>query len=524
MKRLFDSDLEAPLLTQLDHSGGGLRRAEATHLADQAHHYPGRLDQWDTPEGAEPQLPELDQPTEAAIADLPPLPDEDPQGFLPVLRNRAFLALWSGQVFSQLADKVYLVLMIMIITNHFQSADQTVSGWVSSIMVAFTIPAVLFGSVAGVFVDHWSKQLVLVATNLLRGGLVLALPLLLWLSQGWSPLGNTPVGFAALLGITFCVSTLTQFFAPAEQAVIPLVVDRRHLLSANSLYTMTMMASVIVGFAVGEPLLAWADGFLSRLTLAWLPLPQGYDLGKELLVGGCYVLAGLLLLLVRTQERVNPTQDDLPPIWENIRDGLRYLREKQKVRAAMLQLIILFSIFAALSVLAVRLAEVMPALKPSQFGFLLAAGGVGMAIASVGIGYFGQRFGRSQLSLYGSIGMGISLAVLTLLTDHLAASLGVLVVFGACAALVGIPMQTTVQEETPEAMRGKVFGLQNNAINIALTLPLALAGVAETWLGLHVVFLVLGAVAIASGVLTWSLDRSTPAEPASSVTKHTPIR
>ena len=74
-------------------------------------------------------------------------------GFLPVLKNRNFLALWSGQVFSQLADKVYLVLMIAIIASRFQSENQTISGWVSAIMMAFTIPAVLFGSVAGVFVN-----------------------------------------------------------------------------------------------------------------------------------------------------------------------------------------------------------------------------------------------------------------------------------------------------------------------------------------------------------------------------------
>ncbi|NEQ87931.1 MAG: MFS transporter, partial [Moorea sp. SIO2I5] len=68
------------------------------------------------------------------------------KGFLPVLKNSNFLALWSGQVFSQLADKVYLVLMIALITSRFQDADQTISGWVSAVMIAFTIPAVLFGS------------------------------------------------------------------------------------------------------------------------------------------------------------------------------------------------------------------------------------------------------------------------------------------------------------------------------------------------------------------------------------------
>ncbi|WP_390883398.1 MFS transporter [Kovacikia minuta] len=167
---------------------------------------------------------------------------EPERGFLPVLRNRNFLTLWSGQVFSQLADKVYLVLMIALIANRFQAGGQTISGWVSSIMIAFTIPAVLFGSIAGVFVDRWPKKTVLVITNLLRGALVFSLPPLLWISKGWAPLAGLPVGFCVLLGITFLVSTLTQFFAPAEQSAIPLIVERRHLLSANSLYTTTMMA------------------------------------------------------------------------------------------------------------------------------------------------------------------------------------------------------------------------------------------------------------------------------------------
>ncbi|MFW6358429.1 MAG: arabinose efflux permease, partial [Chroococcales cyanobacterium] len=110
------------------------------------------------------------------------------KGFLPVLKNTRFLILWSGQVFSQLADKVYLVLMIAIIASHFQQENQSISGWVSAMMIAFTIPAILFGSLAGVYVDRWSKKTVLVATNLLRGGLVLAVPALLWLVQDLPPL------------------------------------------------------------------------------------------------------------------------------------------------------------------------------------------------------------------------------------------------------------------------------------------------------------------------------------------------
>lgn len=422
-------------------------------------------------------------------------------GFAPVLKNRNFLALWSGQVFSQLADKVYLVLMISLIASRFQDTNQTISGWVSVLMIFFTIPAVLFGSVAGVFVDRWSKKAVLVSTNILRGILVLAVPTLLWITQDWKSFYDLPVGFYVLLGITFLVSTLTQFFAPAEQAAIPLIVKEENLLSANSLYTTTMMGSLIIGFAVGEPVLALADTLVQQLFSGW-------DFGKELVVGGFYVIAGLLLLLLKTGENREKPEGEPPHVWQDIREGLSYVKHHRLVRNALIQLVILFSVFAAISVLAVRLAETLPGMKASQFGFLLSAAGVGMAIGAAILGYWAQKLSHAQLSLYGSVGMAAALVGVGLFTNHLGLTLLMTTMLGGFASMVGIPMQTTIQAETPPEMRGKVFGLQNNAINIALSLPLALAGVAETWLGLRTVFFGLAALVIAGGVLNWYISRT----------------
>lgn len=420
-----------------------------------------------------------------------------PAGLWPVFRNRNFLTLWSGQVFSQIADKIYLVLMIAIISTSFKSADQTISGWVSAIMIAFTIPAVLFGSLAGVYVDRWRKKPVLVLTNILRGLLVATLPMLLWLTHGWDVFG-LPVGFYILLAVTFLVSTLTQFFAPAEQAVIPLIVKEHNLLPANSLYTTTMMASVIVGFAVGEPLLALADTWLA-------PLDRGTGVGKSVLVGVSYAIAGILLLLMTTNEAKADDTTESPHPWDDIKDGLAYLQKQVQVRSALIQLIVLFSVFAALAVLAVRLAEVIPTISSSQFGFLLAAGGVGLAIGAIIIGQFGQRFSRPQLALIGSLGMATMLSGLSLAPAQLWPSVCLIGGLGLFGAMVGIPMQTTIQEQTPEDMRGKVFGLQNNVVNIALSLPLAIAGIAETFLGLRVVFGFLAMLVAIGGFVTWSL-------------------
>ncbi|MGL5034657.1 MAG: MFS transporter [Microcystaceae cyanobacterium] len=441
------------------------------------------------------------------------------QGFGPVLRNPRFLALWFGQIFSQMADKFYLVLMIALIASHYQGVGQSISGWVSAIMIANTIPAIVFGSLAGVYVDRWTKKEVLVISNFIRGVLVLIIPPLLWFAQqrkldislGWLPTFlrrwnatehetfSLPLGFAFLLMITFLVSTLTQFFAPAEQSALPLVVRRRNLLAANSLNTLTSMAVLIIGFAIGEPLLALADKFLGKVEGAW-------DVGKVAIVGGAYLIAGCILLLLKTGEKYTKPTGNEPHVFADILDGIRYLNANHRVRNALIQLLILFSIFAALSVLAVSIASYIPTLKASQFGFLLAAGGVGMAIGAVSLGNIGQKFSQIQLSLWGSLGMSLCLALLAIFHQSLFFTLLIILVLGLFASLVGVPMQTLMQVETPPELHGKVFGLENNANNIALSLPLALAGVAESLFGLTPVLLSLSAMAIAGGLVTWYIS------------------
>ncbi|NJK34167.1 MAG: MFS transporter [Oscillatoriales cyanobacterium SM2_2_1] len=406
-----------------------------------------------------------------------------------VLANRNFLSLWSGQVFSQIADKIFLVLIIAIVSHRFQIEGQPISGWVSSVMVSFTIPAILFGSVAGVYIDRWSKKWVLVGTNLLRGGMVLMIPLLLGLVPGAEP------AFWGLLGITFLVSTFTQFFTPAEQSVIPLIVEKNQLLAANSLYTTTIMGALILGFALGEPMLAIAEKILP-------------DWGQEVLVGGCYLLAGAVLLSLRTQEAINLRPMEPPHVWQDLREGLRYIQQQPNLQAALWNLISTFSIIAAMTVLAVRLAEVMPEIRSEQFGFLLADASIGMAIGAVLVARFGDRLSRRRLALIGSMGMAGFMVLLGFCTARFWFGLSAIAGVGVFAGLCVIPMQTVMQEETAEEVRGKVFGLQNNAVNIALSLPLAVAGVAESYFGLEAVIWGLGAIALLTGMIAWSLTRS----------------
>ncbi len=266
-----------------------------------------------------------------------------------------------------------------------------------------------------------------------------------------------------------------------------------------------MMSAAIVCFAICEQVREWAD--------LWVNNISGLHSGNSLAVGCSYILAGGLIQLMRVHEPKEHTAED-SHIWADIQDGLAYLRQNPLVRGALIRLVVLFSVFAALAVLAVRIAEVIPTLDTDQFGLLLSAGSLGLGLGAIVVGQFGQRLPRARLGVVGTLGMATGLVFLSLFTTQFWWAIASLTGFGFFSALLGIPAQTTIQEKTPPAMRGKIFGLQNNAVNIALSLPLALAGIAEQFVGLRLTLLGLAALIVMANFSTWYFDRP-PASPAS---------
>ena len=410
---------------------------------------------------------------------LPIEPPSSSNGFQALLKNKPFLALWIGQLLSQVADKVFFVLLIALLENYQPIAGMK-NSMRSTLMIAFTLPAIFFGSAGGIFVDRFSKKQVLVASDVIRGLLTLAIP---WL----------PRQFGVLLVVTFVISTVTQFFAPAEQAAIPLLVKRENLMAANALFTTTMMGALIVGFAVGEPLLSWAKDW-------------GTDYGRELLVGGLYLLSAALMQLIPFKEKpLTSAEGAMVHPWSDFKAGLRYLQKNRLVWNAMLQLTILYSVFAALTVLTIDLAAEI-GLKSTQFGFILAASGVGMVFGAAILGHWGDRFHHKPLPLIGFLSMAFVLGVFTFV-NQLWLGLGLSALLGVGASLIGVPMQTLIQEQTPPQMHGKVFGFQNNAVNIALSLPLAITGPLTDALGLRSVLVGMSILVGVMGIWAWQNTR-----------------
>src|SRR4028119_1164266 len=97
---------------------------------------------------------------------LPAEPPTRTSGFHALLKNRPFMVLWFGQVVYQVADKVFFVWLISILDSYESLAFA--NSMRSALMVAFTLPAILFGSAAGIFVDRFPQKQMMIGTDGIR--------------------------------------------------------------------------------------------------------------------------------------------------------------------------------------------------------------------------------------------------------------------------------------------------------------------------------------------------------------------
>jgi MFS family permease len=407
---------------------------------------------------------------------LPAKTPNETNSFKGLLRNRSFMWLWAGQALSQVADKILIVFSISLLSTYRIPASLAASSS-SAILIATTIPAIVFGAAAGIFVDRYLKQRIMVLSNLLRSALVMSIVLL-------------PKELVLLLLVIFAISTVTQVFTPAEQSITPLVVKPEHLLTANSLSTITLLGSVVVGFPIG----------------GWLVKQNFGNFGHAIFLGSVYLCAALCCELMQSRE-VLPRQvgpKSYNPIPEFM-DGIRYLQSNRLIQQAMIQLTILFATITALQVLSIKLVVEM-GLDKTQFSLLVSATGAGLMVGAAMLGTWGNRLRNQPLPL-----VGFSIITLMLvgyiLFKQLWSSIFISVILGFGAALIAVPMQTLIQEKTPESMRGKVFGFQNNAVNVALSLPLAISGPLADRFGLNAVLIGMSLAIAGAGIWVWRNNR-----------------
>lgn len=411
--------------------------------------------------------------------------------YLSVLSIPAFRSLWLGQLFSQLA--VNTLLFVLALRLYQATGTNTA---VSGLFLAYGIPAVLFGMIAGTAVDHLDKRRVLVYCDAVRAVLVV---LLFFLS------GNI---FLVYL-VTLVNAVITQFYVPAEAPTIPRLVKGTHLVPANSLFSFTFYSSLAIGSVVAGPLFRvfgpqWIFVLLSAFFAGAALFESRLPSMAEGVLGFRTVLSFELSHIVSR-------------VWQKLIDGLRYVRSSPTLFDSLLLLTGTQIIFVMLGTLGPGFADRVLSIDIRDASLLIVGPAVlGILVGAVWVGNFGSHFKRRDLIKVGILGAGVTLLLVSLVVRirgfaavavyfpqnvRLTISFILFFLLGFANSLLDVPANSLLQEEATGSMRGRVYGMLTASVGGVGMLPIVIGGILADAIGVGKVVFLLGLIILVYGIV-----------------------
>ncbi len=379
------------------------------------------------------------------------------------LKSPAFLILWTVQAVTQTAQNVVNFGLLILAQTLTGSSAQ-----VALIILSFSLPAVLFSTLAGVMVDRWEKRWVMVWSNAVRGAAVLSYVLVDAADQMYW-----------VYGASFLFASAAQFFAPAQGALLPRLVGREKLIEANSLYNLTFMASQFLGFTVVGWLLIRTFGLE---TVWWL-------------VAGIYALASLVIALAPLPSMRSEGGEGSAAVrmWSEWLEGWHFIATRRRMVITILQLSIANSVFLMLGTLGPAFVLQILRIRAEDLGLLLAPAGICTLLGALTVPRLATPHNRHAMIHAGLMGLGLSILAMALispvasglasllgpdigLTQVTASAVVLSMGFGFSAAFVVIPAQTVLQESSSDEIRGRVLSTFFTISNAAAFFPILLAG------------------------------------------------
>jgi MFS family permease len=367
---------------------------------------------------------------------------------IPTLRQRDFFLAWLGGLISMMGDWVLFIALPIYI---YQLTDSTLA--TSGMFVAGLLPALLLGSVAGVFVDRWDRKRTMIIANLVFA--VIVLPLFALRSADW-------VWVAYV--VSFGRSLVSQFFRPAENAFLPRLVAEKDLLSANSLNALNNNLARLLGPAIGGAVMG------------------RFGINAVVLIDAISFLAaaGLIALISASGQVEKGSPDALAiaqrswqKVWREWTEGMALLRRHRGI-ATLLTIDAISAlgegVFSVMFVVWVH--DVLEG-GSRELGWLMSAQAVGGLLGGALLGSSAHRFSPVHVFGLGSIVFGVlDLALFNYPLFLSGIWIGIVLI-----GLVGIPtisagagFMTMMQQAVQDAYRGRVFGIRGT---IAALLQLA---------------------------------------------------
>lgn len=426
--------------------------------------------------------------------------------FASVIANRGFRFLWLNQILVQLGDNALnfaLIIWVYKLTN----SNLAVSG----LLLAIYLPVILFGVFAGVAVDLADRRKVIILVDIL-----LAIVFLMFIP--------IKASYPLILVNTFIRNCLVQFFMPAESSAIPLLVSKRQLILANSLFSLTLYAAFMIGFTAGGPILN-AFGinliFFAGAVLLTIASFAARQLPVIRTAGAPLKFRDLLL--------ANKLQGMVDLTIQEVKDITLFIRGKLSVAASIGLLSAVQGLVGVLAVISpAYLERVLHIHATDASYFVMLPLGLGIVLGALSVGRWLHSLPRRSVVIPAVVVAGIIFILIGLVPEiarliqspelpelvarpryfFRAPSLSLLFslmafILGFATALINVPSQTVLQEATPEEDRGKLFAVLAVIMTAASAVPVVLAGGLADIFGPSPIYVGLGVVILAVGCFAW---------------------
>ena len=403
--------------------------------------------------------------------------------FADVLRNRNFLALWLGQVISQIGDSfTFLALLIMV----NQLTGSTVS--MGMMMISLTLPQLVFSFLAGVIVDRFDRKKIMIFSDLLRGLLVLAFLTVRSAEQIY-----------ILYIVGFLVSTVSVFFWPAKTAMIPRIVEgEARLLSANALSQTIRVAAMLIGPALAGFLIAWLGTSLAFVVDSLTYLVSAIAI-VTITTGG----------ETRDEERIG-----MRMFWQRFTEGFSYMLRHSTVLGIIVTLMVGLLGIGAIEVLFVPFLQGEFGVGPEGLGFTQTAQGLGMLFGSVLIGNLAARFRLTRIIAWAIAALGVAIAVCGLVTQFIFILIALFIV-GLSLAPLNAALNTLMQITVPDEKLGRVGSVVDTSMTLSYLISMSSAAFLADAFGMRTVIVAAGiitALSILPAVMMMKEPESLPSE------------
>ena len=384
--------------------------------------------------------------TEAAAATPEPAPDGPRPSPFSVFRKRDFRLLWSAQLVSTIGTALTDLAAGILIFRETNSAFM-----VGLMFVATAVPTLVVGLIAGVFVDRYDRRKIMVVADLLRAGIVALIPFIFILKL---PLFLLYVAVAA-------VSTISQFFNPANDAVLPEVATDEELAAANSWIMISSFGATSVGFA------------LSGLLATAFDIDWAFWLDAV-----TFLVSAALLLTVKVGKIEAPEDTSVGVVVANLKEGVATLFGSPLLRNLLATGIPVYFSFGLWNVLLLPFA--IDALHATEFEYGLQEGftSVGFVVGSLMMAKWADRFREGSWIVIATVAMGLA-GVLYGVATSIVVAIVLVTVSGFFNAPSSIARRVLLQRHTPRELRGRVFSAFAVVRDVTFLIGIALAGLAD---------------------------------------------